>query len=366
MSEYGPDYRLLVPVELFQEEARVIADVYNAGQRDDMAKCLFAEAFAGPAPARELVDAGAGAGAWTSTSYDNVRTFLLGLAREAHQFPTQPRRYWRERRQQPTPPPAELSLHQLQVAWSEMVVELDGRGYLDALVPSACVDGLTEQERNDDLSRRLSEEANVTIVWPPGPPEDGWPEDHFFTLVELLHDMVARPRRRHFHDYGGDWHSSDFATQPGQLLYRRKVNGLFGLSSIHLEIAGEGTDRGFLVLAPRDGRDTLVKRTIERAGTGDADPVTRAVLQFRDRTADRIQKRGACVLLANELESERDRVKQHLLSRDEGMLFQIANQFAIRHHRADQHPDYDDAYLDWIFWTYLATVELMRVLAEGH
>jgi hypothetical protein len=118
---------------------------------------------------------------------------------------------------------------------------------------------------------------------------------------------------------GNDWHSYDFATHPGQMLYSWRVNELFGHSSIHLELATEGADLGFLALAPRDGRDDLVARTIERAEAGDVDPVVRAVLEFRDRNADRIQKRSACVLLANELKQERDRVKTRLLTQDEGM-----------------------------------------------
>ena len=47
-----------------------------------------------------------------------------------------------------------------------------------------------------------------------------------------------------------------------------------------------------------------------------------------------------------------------MLRGDEGALFQIANRFAIRHQNADQQSNYADAYLDWIFWWYLATVDL--------
>lgn len=50
---------------------------------------------------------------------------------------------------------------------------------------------------------------------------------------------------------------------------------------------------------------------------------------------------------------------------DRGALFEIANGFNIRHQRADQKRDYDDFYLDWIFWVYLASIELTnRILDE--
>ena len=44
---------------------------------------------------------------------------------------------------------------------------------------------------------------------------------------------------------------------------------------------------------------------------------------------------------------------------------QIANQLNLRPAKADQRPDYCLAYLDWLFWWYLATVELTdRLLAR--
>ena len=86
---------------------------------------------------------------------------------------------------------------------------------------------------------------------------------------------------------------------------------------------------------------------------------------FRSRGVTREDKRSAAVALARVLEDRRDLLKAELLSKDEGSLFQIANQFDVRHRRADQRPNYDEAYLDWIFWWYLATVELTdRLLAR--
>ncbi|MBV6703384.1 hypothetical protein KV557_40985 [Kitasatospora aureofaciens] len=41
----------------------------------------------------------------------------------------------------------------------------------------------------------------------------------------------------------------------------------------------------------------------------------------------------------------------------------IANKFEIRHRDASQQEDYDPAFLHWIFWWYLATVELTTTLA---
>jgi hypothetical protein len=70
--------------------------------------------------------------------------------------------------------------------------------------------------------------------------------------------------------------------------------------------------------------------------------------------------------LAGILEERRKLLKQHLFTKDEDALFQIANQFSIRHHNASQRANYDPAFLDWIFWWYAATVELTnQLLSQG-
>ncbi|WP_411089258.1 hypothetical protein [Streptomyces sp. 061-3] len=43
----------------------------------------------------------------------------------------------------------------------------------------------------------------------------------------------------------------------------------------------------------------------------------------------------------------------------------IANLFELRHRRADQRGTDDEAFLDWIFWWYLATVELTNKLVAS-
>jgi len=67
--------------------------------------------------------------------------------------------------------------------------------------------------------------------------------------------------------------------------------------------------------------------------------------------------------LVDVLEFHRAEVKKHL-SKDESDLFNVANNFALRHHRQGQKDDYDDAWLGWLFYLYLATVHL--VLARVH
>lgn len=150
-----------------------------------------------------------------------------------------------------------------------------------------------------------------------------------------------------------------------QILYRWTVNRLLARHGIDLQLAKSGEDVGRLVHVPADGREDLVAAAVGRPSS-DGNKVRHAVTMFRSRTADSEAKRSACIALAGVLESRRPLIKAELLSKDEGALFRIANEFAIRHQDAKQHPDYDEAYLDWLYWWYLATVELTdRLIARS-
>jgi hypothetical protein len=52
-------------------------------------------------------------------------------------------------------------------------------------------------------------------------------------------------------------------------------------------------------------------------------------------------------------------------SKDEGDLFNIANNFGIRHHNELQKTSYDSIWLNWMFYFYLATVHtLVRMIGK--
>ncbi|WP_222671127.1 hypothetical protein [Rhodococcus erythropolis] len=70
--------------------------------------------------------------------------------------------------------------------------------------------------------------------------------------------------------------------------------------------------------------------------------------------------------LALVLEERRHTVLTDAMAKsDRGALFDIANNFHVRHQDVKQKRDYDEFYLDWIFWVYLASIELTnRVIDE--
>ncbi len=136
-------------------------------------------------------------------------------------------------------------------------------------------------------------------------------------------------------------------------------------SVVPLRLAESGEDTGRLVTAAGDARDDLVERALLTPEPTVRERVMHAVAIFRDRHATVAIKRDATRTLADVLEQRRRLLKGHLLSGDERALFEIANNFELRHLNERQKVDYDPAFLDWVFWWYLATVELAdRLLAR--
>ena len=122
-----------------------------------------------------------------------------------------------------------------------------------------------------------------------------------------------------------------------------------------------GEDAGRMVRRVSSDLGRLVDEVLGDAAA--EDPEAHAISLFRQRDATREDRRSAVVALAGVLEERRELLKEQLLKKDERALFEIANKFALRHRKANQRGNYDDAYLEWIFYWYLATVHLTRQLS---
>lgn len=271
---------------------------------------------------------------------------------------------------------AVLTVAETKDQFARLVVDLCALGYFEDAFGSECDD--SRDDPAGQGQRLLAGRLEVDLpLWPLHEWSNGiahlrrvqeqWPDEVLFDVVEALDELVARPHQRCWHGHHQGWDYSDFARQSGQAVYRWKVNDLFDRSVVPLRLAESGTDAGQLVHAAGDPRDELVERALVTPEDHDRVEVRHAVELFRGRTASREDKRSAVSTLFRVLESRRGMLKQELLRADEGALFRIANEFDVRHRdggRRPQHSDYDDAFMDWVFWWCLGTVELTNRLLD--
>jgi len=85
--------------------------------------------------------------------------------------------------------------------------------------------------------------------------------------------------------------------------------------------------------------------------------VNAAILKFRRYRSSLEDRKDSIRDLADVLEFLRSQLKSVITKNDENDLFNIANNFGIRHHNDLQKIDYDKAiWYSWMFYYYLATI----------
>ncbi|WP_329130334.1 hypothetical protein [Streptomyces sp. NBC_00670] len=366
------NYELLWPAELLASEGERIlcaSDRTSDSSWVDRATWIITEALAGTtavADFEELPDRDVPTDApWSSTTpgWDSQPgmgkrewfTELVHRAGELRQAAA-PRPYWPQRRGRGLSHDGSTP-RDTRRDFARLVGEFENKGYLVEVFGEECVDDNSElPDASEVIDRRLG----IPDLWPLTP--ETWDEDTFYGLIEVFHDLVSRPRIRRYHSYSGcGWHHSEFHNGPARVLYRGRVNELLREASIEYELAAEGEDLGRLVAVTDDARSSLVHRAFNESAPDITARVRHAIALFRGRDTTVESKRSAIVTLAGILEERRALLKDKL-GKDEGALFEIANRYDLRHRKADQRGDYDEAFLDWIFWWYLGTVELTNRL----
>lgn len=274
-----------------------------------------------------------------------------------------------------------LPIHRLRLYYSQRVP--DEADASKTLLPDTArrARGLINEFAEDCYFDQVFEVQCIEFSLPPGPtPEEilascvgkphlwstefnEWTEADLCDFIEVFHDQAARPKRRWFHTFAETvcgWHVESFSKRSGQAIYRWRMNQLLDSTSFEFRLAETGEDIGRMVRRVPSDLGQLVDEILGNASV--EDPEAHAISLFRRRDATREDRRSAVVALASILEEQRDLLKERLLRKDERALFEIANKFALRHRKANQRGEYDDAYLEWIFYWYLATVHLTRQL----
>ncbi|MEV3896487.1 hypothetical protein [Streptomyces anulatus] len=367
MTVYLNNYELRWPTALFVSEGHHLAHT-NSTFWYDQVIWLLTEALVGTTAVADFKELPAESDTvddpWSDLTPQRVvtqREWFTELISRAGELRKEfaPAPYWPQRRGHESSA-AGGGPRNTRRAFVRIIKELFDSGYLSEAFGEECVD-----EANDlpDASEVIERRLGIPELWPLDP--EAWDEDTFYGLVEVFHDLVSRPRRRSWHSFGSEWHHYEFNSGPARILYRWKVNKMLRASGIDYELSDEGTDLGRLVAVTDDARAQLVHQSLSAPHTNVKERTGNAITLFRGRTASVEIKRSAIVILAGILEERRPLLKEILVKKDEGALFHIMNEFTLRHRDARQQGDYDEAFLDWFFWWFLATVELTnRVISS--
>ncbi len=183
-------------------------------------------------------------------------------------------------------------------------------------------------------------------------------EDHIFDAIEFLFDHVSKPGYwvMHKSSTGFDYEDYDsYDEAAGQGEFRAAANHILSDFGEGFELGKDGQIRA----NASGGLEHIIDAQIVPFDEVNVDSKVRAAIEkWRKRHVTIDDKKEAIRLLADVFEwlKKTKHLENALANRDESDLFNIANNFAIRHHQPAQKGNYDQAiWYNWMFHFYLAT-----------
>lgn len=229
-----------------------------------------------------------------------------------------------------------------------------------------------ELSRSSRLPSAIKHEAALALDFQPFPIDD-WSSDkisadHIFDTIEFLYDYVSKPGEWVDKETETGFRYSDYDsynTADGQKEFRDTAN-LFLKNYEDGFVLNE--DGEIVALGTRGMQYILDADIIPYDKANVDDKVQEALVKWRDRHSTPSEKREAVRTLADVFEwlKKTKKLSSVLNAKDDSALFDIANNFAIRHHNPKQKNNYDEAiWHSWMFHFYLATYHaVIRLLAK--
>jgi len=225
---------------------------------------------------------------------------------------------------------------------------------------------------NSDVPEETLHEAMIVLDFQPHPIEE-WEdtkitEDNVFDVIEYFFDNVSKPGEwiQMTSDTGYNFCDYDrYDKEAGSEEYREYANSFL----YHYRDGYELTKDGKILSLGAHGVQNILLADLPILGEKNIDSkIQDAILKWRNRQIKLHERREAVRELADVFEwlKKSDLLKGILSSKDESMLFNIANNFAIRHHNPKQNQEYDKSiWYSWMFHFYLATFHAVsRMIAK--
>lgn len=252
-------------------------------------------------------------------------------------------------------PDQEVNFEVLKKLFSVTYNKLNADGYFQKYFGVNCQDGYIPGELGEEIDAIMFVNLRKDNLYPIYRNLPNYTEDDFFDVIEFLHDYCSKGLNGHYHNWNNcGYHYEEFNDIEGQKYYREILNPILREYKDGFEIS----ESGEILILSDNGLSNLFEADIP---TNDKENISNkinsAILKFRRHKSTLYDRREAIRELADVLEFLRPAIKQHLNKKDENDIFNIANNFGIRHHNKDQQTEYDKPiWYSWIFYYYLATL----------
>jgi hypothetical protein len=232
---------------------------------------------------------------------------------------------------------------------------LDRAGYFQKYFGIDCSDGFIEGQLGEEIDAYVFINLRKENLFPVYTKLKDYTEDDFFDVLEFLHDHCSKGLNSYYHNWNNcGYHYDEFNDLEGQKYFREIINPIIRDYKNGFEIS----ENGEILILSDNGLSNLFEADIP---TNDKENISNrinsSIIKFRRHKSTLEDRKEAIRELADVLEFVRPEMKKHLDKKDENDIFNIANNFGIRHHNVDQKVNYDKAiWYSWIFYYYLATL----------
>lgn len=250
--------------------------------------------------------------------------------------------------------------------FNDLYTNFEVKGYLQEAFGYLCVDdGDVPGTLGKDIEAQILRKVRKQDLWPINKTCMNYSEDDLFDIIEFLYDYVSKPLDGTYHSWNNcGWHYNKFDPDTGRQEFRSEINEILReyKDGYELSVAGE------ILALPERGQESLLNATLP---VYDPDNVEKRVegakLKFRRYRSSIEDRRDAIRDLSDVLEFLRPKLKLVITKSDENDIFNIANNFGIRHHNDSQKTDYEKSiWYSWMFYYYLATIHAVLRLIQNN
>jgi len=214
----------------------------------------------------------------------------------------------------------------------------------------------------NNLPDAIKHAAAVALTFQPFPitkwSQEIITEDHVFDVLEFLYDHVSKPGEmvQMTTETGyNSWDYGNYDAEAGRTEFIDKANSFLCDYRTGYELMKDGT----ILAIGSQGLQHILDAEILPYDEANVDSKVRnAITKWRNRHLSFAGKKEAVREMADVFEwlKKTKGLDKVLDGKDESALFDIANNFAIRHHNPKQKSHYDkNIWYSWMFHFYLAT-----------
>jgi len=254
-----------------------------------------------------------------------------------------------------------INLEMLKELFLSIYNDLYDKCYFEEYIHSEAWDGYDRIEYPGKLVNDLNIQHILFLklrkkdLWPIYEHIEYYKEEDLFDIIEFCYDNVSKPVL----DAKGK--TTGYDKNEGEKEYTTLLNNQLKDYENRYEIDKYGN----VVIKAENGLEKIYDAEIPTKNETIRKKIENAIHGFRKRNSTLSERKDSVRNLADILEYLRPKLNEVITQQDEKDLFNIINNFGIRHMNNKQKENYEQSvWLSWMFYYYLSTIYSVLILLK--